>query len=62
MISILIQIIIMLVVLGVLFWVIDQFPMPPPFHTVARVVLALIALLWVLYLLLPLAVGPPGLR
>ena len=66
MIGLLIHLIIVLLVVGVIFWGVEQLlplvPLPTPFATVIRVLLVLlIVLVVVYYVLLPL-VGAVGLR
>ena len=60
MISILVTILIMCLIFGVLWWVISLIPLPAPFGQIARVVCALIVVIWLIYLLLPLAGGGFG--
>lgn len=58
----LIHILLMILIYGLIFavvyWAITQIPLPPPFAMVARVVLALVAVILIIELLLPLANGP----
>jgi hypothetical protein len=53
--SLLITILIMCLIFGVIWWVITLIPLPAPFAQVARVVIALIFCIWLIYLLLPFA-------
>jgi hypothetical protein len=57
MISILVTILVMCIIFGLLYWLISIIPLPAPFGQVARVVLAVIFVIWLIYLLLPLAGG-----
>lgn len=57
MISLLITILIMCLVFGVIWWIITLVPLPAPFAQVARVVIAVIFCIWLIYLILPLAGG-----
>jgi hypothetical protein len=58
MISLLVTILIMCLIFGLLWWVITLIPLPAPFAQVARVVCALIFVIWIIYLLLPMASHP----
>lgn len=51
MIGLLIQLLIIVLVLGVAWWIINLIPLPPPFHAVAQVVIVIIALIWLISLL-----------
>lgn len=62
MISLLITILILALIFGVVWWVLTLIPLPPPFLTVAQVVIALIFLLLIISYLLPLAHEPAWLR
>lgn len=57
-IHLLIMILIYGLVFSLLYWAISQIPLPAPFAMVARVVLALVAVILVIELLLPLAGEP----
>lgn len=60
MISILIWLLILILVFGVLYAAISMVPLPPPFHQIALLVLAVVFVLIVLIWLLPLVGhGPP---
>jgi hypothetical protein len=52
MIPILVQLIILLLVLSVAYWIVTILPLPPPFPRIIQVVLGLILLIWLLDLLL----------
>lgn len=58
MISVLVSLLIAVLVLGVIYWIITLIPLPEPFHRIAQVILAIIFLIWLVYLLLPLAGRP----
>lgn len=67
MISLLIHVLIVLIVLGLLWWAVTRIlavlPIAEPFKTVIYVILVLIACFIVLYMLLPVVgVGMPALR
>jgi VIT1/CCC1 family predicted Fe2+/Mn2+ transporter len=55
MISVLVSLLIAVLVLGIIYWIITLMPLPEPFHRWAQVIVALIFLIWLVYLLLPLA-------
>lgn len=55
MIAFLLQLIILLVIFGLIWWVLGLIPLPHPFATIAQVVLAVVFLLILLAYLLPLA-------
>jgi hypothetical protein len=61
MISALLSLVVYILVLGLIVWlllyVLDQFPLPEPFHRVARVVIVVIAVLFLIVLLLDLVGG-----
>ena len=57
MISVLVTILVMCIIFGLIWWVITMIPLPAPFAQVARVVIAVIFIIWMIYLLLPLAGG-----
>lgn len=65
MIATLITLIVYLVILGLVFWlvqyVLGMIPLPEPFSTAARVLLAVVAVLVVIMLLLQLVGGVPRL-
>lgn len=46
--NLLISVLVLLVIIGVAIWVVDMLPIAPPFKTGARVILGLVALLWLL--------------
>lgn len=60
----LIHILILLLVYGlvfaVIYWAITQIPLPAPFAMVARVILALVAVILIINLILPLAGEGPN--
>ncbi len=57
MLSLLINLVIILLVLGVVYWVTTLFPLPHPFPLIIQVVFVLIALIVVVNLLLGLSGG-----
>lgn len=64
MLSILVTILVMCIIFGLIWWIISLIPLPQPFGQIARVVIAVIFCIWLIYLLLPLAngIGHPLLR
>ena len=61
MISVLVTILVLCLIFGLIWWIITLIPLPAPFGQVARVVVAVLFLLIVLYELLPL-INHPMLR
>ena len=61
MISLLLTILILCLVFGLIWWIVSLLPLPAPFGQVARVVVAILFLVIVLYELLPL-IGHPLVR
>jgi hypothetical protein len=56
MISALVYLLIAVLVLGIVYWVITTLiPLPEPFRRFAQVILAVIFIIWLVYLLVPLA-------
>jgi hypothetical protein len=55
MIGILIYILILLIFLGLLYWIIGMIPLPTPVRQIATVVIVIIFVIAMIYLLLPLA-------
>lgn len=55
MITVLLHIVIILVVLGLIWWLLSLLPLPSPFDQIIRVVLIIIAILVVVSLIWPLA-------
>ena len=53
----LLTLLVYLVILAIIWWVLTQLPLPPPFRLVAIVIMALVAI----YMLLGLVGGSPGL-
>ncbi|MGE0797297.1 MAG: hypothetical protein AB7G13_28795 [Lautropia sp.] len=49
--STLISLLILVLILGLIYWVITLIPLPPPFKTVALVVFAIIAILYLVSML-----------
>ena len=58
MLSILVSFLILVLILSVIWWVLTLIPLPPPFRMVAQVVIAVIALIYLITLLLPYTVRP----
>lgn len=63
MLSILVSILVMCLVFGLIWWILSLIPLPAPFAQIARVVVAVIFCIWLIYLLVPYAgFGHPLLR
>jgi hypothetical protein len=60
-ISVLVAILVLCLVFGLIWWIIGLIPLPAPFGQVARVVVAVLFLIIILYELLPL-INHPFLR
>lgn len=58
MISVLITLLVMCLIFGIIWWILTLIPLPSPFLQVARVIVAVIFLIWLIYLLLPFAAHP----
>jgi hypothetical protein len=58
MISLLIHMLIVLIVLGLVYWVFTLIPLPQPIKQIATVIIVVICALWLIYMLLPLADAP----
>jgi hypothetical protein len=59
MLSLLINLLIIFLILGVCWWVLTLIPLPPPFHLILQVVFVIIALIVVIDLLLGISGGGP---
>lgn len=57
MISLLISILIMVLVLGLVYYVFTLIPLPPPFGVIVQVLLAVIAVIWIIHVLLGVMPG-----
>ena len=55
MITILLHLVLVLIVLGLFYWLATLIPLPPPFPRIIQVVFVIIAVLYLLSVLLPLA-------
>lgn len=53
--SLLLSVLVCLVIFAVVFWAISLLPIPEPYGRIARVVVGVVFLLWLLRLLLPMA-------
>jgi hypothetical protein len=65
MLSLLVTILIMCLVFGLIYWILSIVPLPSPFAQIARVVVAVIFAIWLIYLLLGVTgvgLGHPYLR
>lgn len=61
MLSVLITILVLCLIFGLIWWIFTLIPLPAPFCQVARIIIAVIFLIVVIYELLPL-IGHPLLR
>jgi hypothetical protein len=61
-ISLLLTLIIVALVIGLLFWALSFLPIPQPFLNFIKFALVLIFVIWLIYLLLPMAGVHPLLR
>ena len=57
MINLLLTLLIVLVVLGAIWYIVDLLPMPSPFDRVIKIVIVVIAVIYVLFLLMGLLEG-----
>lgn len=62
MIAVLIYLLIVLLIFGIIWWVIDLIPLPGNFKMIARAIVAIILLLILISYLLPVLHQPPLLR
>lgn len=62
MITLLVNILVVLMVLGLFYWVVTMIPLPPPVRQVAMVVVAVIGCIALIYLLLGATGGAVSLR
>lgn len=46
--SALVGLLVLLLIIGVAVWIVDMMPIPPPFKLWARIILGVLALLWLL--------------
>jgi hypothetical protein len=58
MLSVLIWLLIVVLVVGIVFWILGLLGLPQPWLNVARAIVGLIFLVWLLTWLLPMARGP----
>lgn len=59
MIALLLNLLILLIVLGVIWYIVSLLPLPAPFGQIAQIIVLAIGLIAVLYMLVPL-IGDPG--
>ena len=52
MLSLLVTVLVMCIIFGLIWWILSLIPLPAPFGQVARVVVACIFAIWLIYLLL----------
>jgi hypothetical protein len=62
MISLLVTLLIMCLIYAVIWWILTLIPLPPPVGNIVRVAVAVLFLIWLIYMLLPYAGGHPLLR
>lgn len=62
MISLLINVLVLVIVVGLIWWLITQLPIPEPFGRFAQVVIVVVACIALIYLLLGIADNPGALR
>lgn len=55
----LVEILITLIVVGLLFWILQQIPIPAPFGNIIRVVLVVFVCIWLIYMLAGLLPAGP---
>lgn len=64
MLGLMLTLVIGLIVIGLLYWIVTQLPLPEPFGRIAAVVILVLGVLWLIYVLLGLmpGTGTPRLR
>lgn len=62
MIDLLIYVLVLLIVMGLAWWILTMIPLPPPLAQVAQVVIVVICAIILIYVLLGAVHGPPLLR
>ena len=60
--ALLIQVLVLCIVVGLVYWILTMLPLPEPFGNIARVVLVVIACFALISILLGLTDFGPGLR
>ena len=60
MLSLLVTILVVCIIFSLIWWVFTQLPLPAPFAQIARVVIVVLFVVWLLYILIPLAGGGLG--
>ena len=60
--DILFSLLIMVIVLGLIYWVVTLLPLPAPFRNIALVIVVVICLIWLLAFLFGAAPGFPALH
>ena len=53
----LVELLIGCIVVGLLFWILQQIPLPPPIGNIVRVVLIVVVAIWLIYVLVGLLPG-----
>ena len=59
MIDLLVYVIIVLVVIGLLYWLVTMLPLPAPIKQIVTVLIVIICIIWVLYMFAPLLGSGP---
>lgn len=59
MLSVLLSLLIVLIVIGLCYWVITQIPLPAPIRSIAIVVLVVVAAIYLIYVLIGLGAAIP---
>lgn len=62
MINLLIQLLILCIVVGVVWWILDFVPVPEPLNRIAKIVIMVVALIILVYVLLGLAGNVPAMK
>lgn len=53
----LVELLIVVIVIGLVYWLVLQLPLPPPFKMIAQVIVVLVAIFWLLSLIGVVSVG-----
>jgi hypothetical protein len=61
MIDLLVSVLIGVLVLGLVWWLIDYLPVPEPLNRIAKIIIVVIAVIWLIYVLLGLSGHAPRL-
>jgi hypothetical protein len=52
MLELMLTLVIGLIIIGLLWWIVTQLPLPEPFGRIAQVVIVVLAVLWLIYVLM----------